>query len=82
VIGICSENCSGGFPVISTFGIASCAFDGATTSGDWAIVSTTVAGDCHDAGSSVPATTLSTIGRVLSTNASAGSYSVLLQLSR
>lgn len=81
VIGICQQNCGAGTGVIAIAGVANCAFDNNATYGDWAIVSTTIAGDCHDAGASVPATSVSTIGRVLNTGAAAV-YPVLLQISR
>lgn len=85
VMGICTFRCTTSSPtIISTITgtIAPCVFDGATTAGDWVIVSTTVNGNCHDAGATVPATTLTTVGRVLSTNAGAGTYNVMLQFSR
>jgi hypothetical protein len=66
-----------GNALIATAGQANCAFDGATVAGDYVQQSTTTAGDCHDAGSTFP-TTGQIIGRVLSTNASAGSYAVAL----
>lgn len=56
-------------------GIASCAFDGATVAGDYVQISSTVAGDCHDAGASYPMSN-QVLGRVLSTNAAAGSYAI------
>jgi len=56
-----------------------CVFDGATTAGHYAQISPTIAGDCHDAGATVPASG-EIIGRVLSTNAAAGTYNVLLEL--
>jgi len=61
---------------IARGGQASCAFDGATTAGDYVQISSTSAGDCHDAGASYPGIG-QVIGRVLSTNASAGTYSML-----
>lgn len=50
-----------------------CIFDGATTAGDYVQNSTTVAGDCHDAGSTYP-TSGQILGRVLSTNGGTGTY--------
>ena len=77
-IGICVSGCGGsGNAQISTVGQASCAFDSATTAGDYAQISTITAGDCHDAGNAFPSAG-QVIGRVLSTNASAGTYSVTL----
>jgi len=66
-----------GNAVIAVNGIASCAFDGATTANDYVSISASVAGDCHDAGSTYP-TSGQIIGRVQATNASAGNNNVLL----
>jgi hypothetical protein len=78
VIGICVSSCgTSGLASIAEVGLASCIFDGATTANDYVINSTTVAGDCEDGGSS--ATNLQQIiGRVLSTNATGGTYAILL----
>jgi len=64
---------------IANEGQASCAFDGTTIAGDYVQISSSVAGDCHDAGSSLPSNG-QIIGRVLTTNGSAGTYAVLLGL--
>lgn len=58
-------------------GSASCVFDGATTAGDYVQISSSTAGDCHDAGSTFP-TSGEVIGRVTSTNGAAGTYTVIL----
>jgi hypothetical protein len=55
-----------------------CAFDGATTAGDYVQISSSTAGKCHDTGASTYPTSGQVIGRVLSTNGSAGTYSILL----
>jgi len=60
-----------GNALISVSGQASCNFDAATTAGDYAVISPNTATDCKDAGSTRPTTGL-VVGRVLSTNASAG----------
>jgi hypothetical protein len=60
---------------IQQVGNAPCVFDGATTANDYVSISTTVPGNCHDAGIS-PAGGTQTVGRVLSTNASSGTYSI------
>src|ERR1019366_1429709 len=60
---------------IAVDGQASCVFDGATTAGDFVAISSTTAGDCHDAGAT-RSTTSQTIGRILSTNGSGGTYAV------
>jgi hypothetical protein len=61
---------------IARGGQASCAFDGSTSAGDYVQISSTAAGDCHDAGASYPGIG-QVLGRVLSTNASAGTYAML-----
>jgi hypothetical protein len=66
-----------GSAAIQTGGIAQCDFDGATTANDYVSISSTAAGKCHDAGSSYP-TSGQVLGRVLSTNGSAGTYDLLL----
>jgi hypothetical protein len=58
-------------------GQCSCVFDNATTAGDYVSISSSTAGDCHDAGSTYP-TSGQVIGQVLSTNGSAGTYSLLV----
>jgi len=60
---------------LSVGGVAQCAFDGGTTLGHFVQASTTVAGDCHDAGATSP-TSGWVIGQVLSTNAAGGTYNV------
>jgi len=62
---------------IGVRGQCSCVFDNATTAGDYVILSSTTAGDCHDSGSSYPSSG-QVLGRVLSTNGSAGTYSIYL----
>jgi hypothetical protein len=64
---------------ISQTGLQSCVFDGGTVAGDYVQISTTVAGDCHDAGASIPGTG-EIVGRVTSTNGSGGTYILLLSL--
>src|SRR6185437_4232462 len=64
---------------IATQGFAQCVFDGATTAGGYVQISSTTAGDCHDGGSSRPLSTM-TVGRVLSTNAAGGTYTVALSI--
>jgi len=65
---------------IAARGTASCIFDGATTAGDWVIISSTTAGDCHDSASATRPTAAQAIGRVTTTNGSAGTYAVILDL--
>lgn len=74
-----------GLAVIAVSGQANCVFDGfvggsaglGTVAGDYVQISPNVAGDCTDAGSTLPASG-QIVGRVLSTNGSAGTYLVLL----
>lgn len=66
-----------GNATIQQDGQVPCMFDGATTAGDYAGISATVAGDCTDAGTSPPVGSQN-IGQVLSTNASAGTYPIVL----
>lgn len=58
---------------IAVNGQAVCAFDGATTAGDYVQTSSTTGGDCHDAGSAYPSSG-QVLGRMLSTNSAAGNY--------
>ena len=64
---------------IAQVGQVSCAFDGATTAGDYVIPSATTGGACHDAGSAYP-TSSQVIGRVLSTNGTSGNYPLLISV--
>jgi Chaperone of endosialidase len=66
-----------GSAMIATTGQAKCVFDGATTAGHYVGISSTTAGDCHDVGSTYPASG-QILGRVLSTNGSGGTYAVAL----
>jgi Chaperone of endosialidase len=79
VVGIAVGTTAAGNVQVAVGGQATCAFDGATTAGDFVTISSTTAGDCHDAGVARPASSQS-IGRVFSTNASAGTYPVALGL--
>ena len=62
---------------IARGGEASCVFDGATTAGDYVQISNTIAGECHDAGTSYPGSG-QVLGRVLSTNSGTGTYAMLV----
>lgn len=63
-----------GNATIAIIGQVSCEFDGATTAGNYVVLSTTTNGKCKDAGSTYPAGTSAVYGRVLSTNVGAGTY--------
>jgi len=58
---------------IQQSGSASCVFDNAVTAGDYVQISSSVAGDCHDAGVTFPITG-QVVGRLLATNGAAGTY--------
>lgn len=78
IVGICTAQCgTSSFAVIQESGYGVCNFDGATTAGDYVQISSTVAGDCHDAGSTFPIFG-QVLGRSLTTNAVAGAYSMNL----
>lgn len=62
---------------LAAIGQPLCVFDGSTTLGDYVVSSTTTGGDCHDAGSTSPSG-VQVIGRVLSSNLGAGTFSVLV----
>jgi hypothetical protein len=81
-VGICVSSCSTtGSAVIARAGQASCVFDGATTAGDYAQISSTVTGDCHDSGlQTYPTSGGQVLGRVLSTNGSGGTYAMTLHM--
>ena len=66
-----------GSALVAFIGRESCVFDGATTAGHYVQISATAAGQCHDVGASFPSSGQA-IGRVLSTNAGAGTYLVEL----
>src|SRR5208282_3770463 len=68
---------AGNLVSVTVYGTASCVFDAATNAGDYVQASTTVAGNCHDAGASYPSAN-QILGFVLSSNVSAGTYNVFL----
>ena len=77
IMGVVIANAgTSGSATIQTYGIVSCLFDGATTAGDYVQVSPTTGGDCHDVGSSYP-TSSQVLGRVMVTNASAGTNQII-----
>jgi hypothetical protein len=67
-----------GTATLQTYGLTPVAFDGATTAGDYVTISSTTAGAAHDFGPTYPSSGQQVLGRVLSTNASAGTYQVYL----
>lgn len=66
-----------GIATIQFNGTANCVFDGATIAGDAVQISPTVAGDCHDSGTTAPASG-EIIGIVLTSNAGAGTYNLAI----
>lgn len=78
VAGICLSGCgTTGSATTATGGAANCVFDNATTQSDYVVASTTSAGECHDAGSTLPIN-VNIIGLTASTNGGAGTYAVEL----
>lgn len=75
-IGIVTANAgTTGSATIQAIGSANCNFDGSTTAGDYVQISSSTAGDCHDAGSTYP-TSGQVVGVTLGTNTGAGTYTV------
>lgn len=60
---------------IQVSGLANCVFSGATTANHYVGISAATAGNCVDAGATYP-TSGQVIGRVLTTNASGGTYQI------
>ena len=80
IIGIVSGGSgTSGNAIVTYRGYAQCSFDGGTTGGDYVVASTSNAADCHDSGTTRPIGA-QVIGRVMSTNASAGTYQVFVNL--
>lgn len=75
--GICIQNCgTSGVAIIATGGQTMCVFDGSVTAADWVQISSSVAGECHDAGASRP-TFGKLLGVVVTTAVGAGTYAIL-----
>lgn len=80
-IGICDFSCgTSGFPNLALAGIDTCAFDAATTAGDYVQISASINGDCTDTGSTSVPTSGEIVGRVIQTIGSAGNAQILLLL--
>ena len=76
ILGVTSSGAgTTGAATITFAGSVSCVFDGATTSNDYVIPSTTTAGNCHDGGVNPPSG-VQTIGRIWTTNGSGGTYTI------
>lgn len=61
---------------VTISGFATCAFDAGTTAGDYVTYSSAFAANCHDVG--IASRPTHGLGRVLSTNATAGFYMILV----
>jgi hypothetical protein len=68
---------AGGTATIQLAGQVACVFENATTAGNYVIPGTGTAGNCRDGGSGYPSSGQA-IGRVLTTNGGAGTYTILL----
>ncbi len=80
-VGICVGGCgTTGTPQIAYNGETQCNFDGATTTGDVVVASTTAGGNCHDSGSATASTSVQCVGKVLSTNAGSGLYQLTVDV--
>lgn len=76
IAGVCLANCGmSGNAQLAQSGQAACQFDGGTTAGNYVQPSSLAAGNCHDLGPASPSSG-QVIGRVLTTNASAGIYPI------
>ena len=77
-VGICIAGCgTSGSATIAVMGTTQCVFDAGTTTGNYIKNSGSVAGNCADAGASIPAG-IGVYGQVKSTNGGGGTYDVLL----
>lgn len=83
VLGIVIGNAgTTGTALVAYSGDTSCQFDGSNTAGNWAIISTTVAGNCHDSGTaSSSAPPAGSVGLSTTTNTGAGVYALGLNRS-
>lgn len=82
VLGIVVDNAGKtGSAEVAEWGQATCTFDGGTTANDYVEPSSTNDGNCVDAGAARPTNNSEIIGKVLSTNASAGNYLVSIRFS-
>ena len=81
IIGPCQSGCgTANTAILANDGVGVCVFDNGTNSGDVVVPSTTVAGNCHDTGSTSPSPWLTQVGNAVSTNASAGTYSLRINV--
>jgi hypothetical protein len=76
---VVSGGATSGTAQVATLGSAACTFDNTATDGHYVQISTGTAGDCHDAGSTLPTSGGTLIGRVIDGGA-AGSHNVAIAL--
>jgi hypothetical protein len=76
--GICQKGCgTTGNAAVITLGQVDCIFDNTTVTNDYVQISSTVAGDCHDAGATRP-TSGQILGTVFAAGGTAGTYTIYL----
>ena len=70
ILGICIANCgTTGSAIVQQIGQTTCTFSNSTTRGNYAVISSSVAGDCMDAGVSLPAYAgWQLVGKILATS--------------
>jgi hypothetical protein len=78
-LGMCAAQCGVGNSEIAITGDAPCTFDNSATAGHYVQISNSVAGNCHDAGASVPSSGSIILGRVVD-GGSAGFHNVAIAL--
>lgn len=71
-----------GSALIATQGLVTCAFDGTAADGDYVQISSSTAGDCHDAGSTFPTSGGQIMGQVQSGGSGADDYTIALYSSQ
>ncbi len=78
VVGETGASATTGNAILAIHGPATCAYDGATTTGDFVTISSTTAGDCHDTGAATYPTSGAVVGIATQTLGSAGNASTYL----
>lgn len=76
---VVSGGATSGTAQVCGYGTAACTFDNTSTAGHYVQISTGTAGDCHDAGSTLPTSGGTIIGRVAD-GGTAGSHNVSIAL--
>jgi hypothetical protein len=79
-IGVCADGCgTSGKAAVITLGGASLVIDNTAVPNDYVTISSTVAGDGHDFGSSCPTNGAQVVGTIFGAGGSAGTYTVHIQ---